>query len=221
MIVLQWPAMLLLLFPIIMIESLVMGAKLGMSAAEAYRGAWRANLASTLLGIPLAWGLMFGLQLGSEVLFERVGKTLPAVETVYQSRFKTPILRLASVPLEAAWVEGEDGCLVAAAAAILLIPSFFLSVWIERFVCRRFWRSVEVRDVTKAVWKANLASYAFLMVGLICWTAYLYPDFVAREERKWSIYWQSGADNLISSNQWRAIQTNRFDQPKLDLQNGK
>jgi hypothetical protein len=48
------------------------------------------------------------------------------------------------------------------AAGCLLVPSFFISVWIERRICLRYWRHLEAQSVNLHVRRANLVSYTCL-----------------------------------------------------------
>ena len=61
---------------------------------------------------------------------------------------------------------------VPAAAAVLLVPCFYASVWLERWVCAKTWKQSERAQVRSSVFRANLASYALLFLGACGWLAY-------------------------------------------------
>ncbi len=73
-----------------------------------------------------------------------------------------------------AWVNPpiESYAGIALAAAILLIPTYFLSVWIERRICWRVFKPIEVARVKRAVCVANLWSYGLLFVFALGWYGY-------------------------------------------------
>ena len=62
MIFVQWPLMICALLPVIAIEALVVRKRLSLSYGRAFGGATKANVVSTLAGVPLAWGLMLILE---------------------------------------------------------------------------------------------------------------------------------------------------------------
>ena len=48
------------------------------------------------------------------------------------------------------------------AALVLLIPSFLVTVIVERLVLVKYWKTVDRARITKTVWLVNCASYAVL-----------------------------------------------------------
>src|SRR5580704_6315483 len=66
MIVFTLPALLMLLLPVILIEGFLCKKWLGLSTWEAMKSNAVANLASTIVGMPLAWGIMLAVELGGE-----------------------------------------------------------------------------------------------------------------------------------------------------------
>src|ERR1700684_3140249 len=62
MIFLTLPTMGILLIPIILVEAFLCKRWLGLTAWEAMKLNAASNLASTLIGVPLAWGIMFGIE---------------------------------------------------------------------------------------------------------------------------------------------------------------
>jgi hypothetical protein len=54
--------------------------------------------------------------------------------------------------------------MVPAAVSVLLVPSFFVSVLLERLVCKRVWKNFDPKQVNRGVFAANLVSYALLFL---------------------------------------------------------
>lgn len=158
MIALEWPAALLLLLPVILVEAAWMQKRLGLAFGQAFSGALWANLASTLLGIPLSWVAMLAVALLT------TGGTAHGMETVGQ--------RVIAVGLQAAWLVPYEEALywmVPAAMTVLLLPAFLVSVLIERFVYIRKWRQLDRALVAAATWQANALSYVILLVVCLAW----------------------------------------------------
>jgi len=152
MIIVQWPAMLWALVPVIVVESLLIRHWLSLSCANAFKGTSIANLVSTLVGVPIAWLIMFALELGINGSHGSVKTNSPALDALH---FLAGIAWLTPNEKNIYWE-------VPTALALLLIPTFFISVWIERFICRKWWKDLNVASVKRAVFKANLVSYAVL-----------------------------------------------------------
>ena len=77
--------------------------------------------------------------------------------------------RLKAVTLQAAWLipyESELHWMVPVAGMVGLVPAFFISVWMERLVLKRF-SFGEMQFPIRGIWRANMWSYAFLLVLLL------------------------------------------------------
>jgi hypothetical protein len=141
-----------------------------MPYGKTFKGVTIANLASTIVGVPLAWLVMFII--GAGVL-------APAARAVHHwdLRIESPILDVLGFLLGIAWlapVEDQLYWMVPAASALLLIPSFIVSLWIERYICLRLWRSVDPALVRRGVLNTNLASYGLLFLIACGWLAIEY-----------------------------------------------
>src|SRR5574337_161729 len=114
MIVLTWPAMVVLLVPIIAIEGLLCRRWLGLSTWQAIKSNAISNLASTIIGIPVAWAVMFAVELGVSSLAIK----LPTVQ-----KWNTPLAKVISILLSAAWLgpPGENDVWVIPAATLVLL----------------------------------------------------------------------------------------------------
>ena len=172
MIVLTWPGMLLLLIPIIVLEGLLCRKWLGWSTRDALRLNAASNVVSTLVGVPIAWGVMLLLQLGAVALL---------ISTGVAERWTNPgpLAQAIFFLFASAWVETpENGSIgvIPAATLVLLVPFFFASYWIEYVVMKRMlgWKDGDQPDfelgrIKIAVRNANLVCYAAMFVATATW----------------------------------------------------
>jgi hypothetical protein len=172
MLALHFPLLVLLLLPIILIEIAVAKRSLAKPLPQGFKSAiaW-ANVLSTLLGIPLAWFGLVLLEFGAEAAFYAVhGDFSP--DSNFPERHKH-IFDLLMVVCSAPWLLPVDGpqfaWLPSAATLVLLVPYYFVSVWVEGWIMRRIWKSREKAEVMAASRRANAASYALLAAATIMW----------------------------------------------------
>jgi len=161
MIMLQFPAMIFALVPVIIIEALFASRMLCLQKFRAFRGAGLANIFSTIAGVPLAWFVMVLIML--------------ATTHGYLYGGRSPLMATLFFLLNIAWLSPDQRNLywmVPSAMALLLIPSFFVSVWLELWVCRQVWNDLDRALVRRVVFKMNLASYALLFLAAGGWLAY-------------------------------------------------
>jgi len=160
MICVQRPFMFCALLPVIVIEALIVRRRLHLSNRRSFIAATKANFFSTLAGVPLAWILM---------LIAEFTITRPLVSVVEKNHWLT------GSPLEYLYAVANIGwtapspVMVDIAGALLLIPTFFLSVFLERRSYRSSWPDVDSKAVNRSVWLANLGSYCFLLAVLYVW----------------------------------------------------
>lgn len=154
MLFLTWPAMLVSLVPIIVIETYVLFMRLGLSLGTVAKVASVANAASTLIGIPVAWILLVLLQ-----MFTGGGNRF-GIETAWK--------KFLAVTWQAPWLvpyEEEDlRWMVPSAGLALLVPFFFASWLIEYHVARLFFGGLGQQSVKDSLLLANLATYGILAV---------------------------------------------------------
>ena len=167
MIFVQWPLMICALIPVIVVEALVIRKRLPIPYRRAFVGAAKANLVSTLVGVPAAWGIMLVVE------FATLYPTILAAEKWHWRPDKSPLFSIFYV-LGMAWTGAPDNSAwpIALAAALLLIPTFFVSVCIERRLYRRSYTEFDKVAVDRCCWFANLYSYALLFLtgcGWIIW----------------------------------------------------
>src|SRR4051794_12752404 len=138
-----WPAAWILLIPVIVLEALVARRILRANWSSSLKLAGLSNFISTLVGIPLAWGAAL-----------LVAMVASFVKSVLPRSFPDWAL----FPFYAAWLPPLTDrylWLLPAAGAVLCIPFFLASVWIERRVAQRF-AGFESTDIGRWAWRANL-----------------------------------------------------------------
>ena len=155
------------LIPVIVIEAFVIRKRLVLWYARAFAGAAKANLVSTLVGVPLAWAIMLAVE------FATLYPTVLAAEKWHWRLDQSPVLYIFYV-LGMAWTgpAAHSAWPIALAATLLLIPTFFVSIRIERPLYRRFYTEQDTVSVDYACWFANLFSYALLFLAACGWIAW-------------------------------------------------
>lgn len=160
MLVFEWPLMAAALVPVATIETAVVARILKLRFGTALKDVFLANLWTTVIGVPTAWALM--LVLG---LVATGGRALG---------IETPAQKLAAVTLQAAWLvpyEEHFHWMIPAAATVLLVPCFALSVFVENWTLARRWPDLAPKPLTAAVLRANAWSYLALAVAGGGWLA--------------------------------------------------
>jgi hypothetical protein len=157
MISLMFPAAFYLLIPIIVLEFLV-GRGLPLPASRRLVGVTIANALSTVVGWPLTWIACAALQLF----------VIPGADRGYG--FSTIWQKIASVTLQAPWLlpyHRDLYWMVPTAAMVLMVPAFFVSVFVERLVLRLCWGEMPGSERRRFAWLANATSYLFLLATLV------------------------------------------------------
>jgi len=162
MLAVQMPLLLGALPAVVFIESYLLRHWYGMDGFRAVKLATIANLLSTVLGFPIMWFLLFLIQ-GLSSNFLPFPKTEP-----WQSIF--------AVTAQSAWLEHarhREYWMVPTACLVLLVPAFFMTVFVESFVYRRaLARESSGPTPMQATWRMHYFSYGFLAVaGLFLLTA--------------------------------------------------
>lgn len=164
MLLVTLPGMLIALVPIIAVESYVISKQLSLALGRAVKTCSIANLASTLVGIPVAWFVLVVIQIATG------GGSAHGIDT--------PLEKFLAVTWQAPWLipyEPELYWMIPAATLTLLVPFFFASWFIEYRVSKRFLKENDASLVNKAVRDANLLSYALLAVAVLCFLAAAEP----------------------------------------------
>ncbi len=143
MLAIAWPGMFLALIPVVLIEAWVLKPRLCLTMRKALKLASVANLASTVVGVPIAWGVYLALQLGvTGSIADRLGSL--------------------GLILGAAWIGPVDfQNWIIPAATLSLFPGFFLASWVTEFkLLSVFLPEISGKTVRSAGFRANVASYA-------------------------------------------------------------
>ena len=127
-----------------------------------------ANAVSTVLGVPLTWGILLVAEMG-------IGLGANSIPALRNGDWKSPIAQVAITILTAPWIGPSEGMAqwaVPLAALVLLLPFFLVSVWSERRVLEHMLPvtssdappegEINRRRVRAAVRDANVVSYAIL-----------------------------------------------------------
>jgi hypothetical protein len=175
MIVLTFPAMIMLLIPIILVEAWFLHKWLALGAWEAGKSSAIANIASTLLGVPAAWAVMLCVEFG-------VGWSVAKIPSLSQAseKWNSPVASVVTTLLSAAWLGPDQKNLywmVPVAVLALMVPTFFASVWIEAFIVQNMAGGIDEgtsnpTNIRIAVRNANLISYCLLAAGAVVWLLY-------------------------------------------------
>lgn len=153
MIFLTFPSMILALIPIVLIEAGIFTRLLRIKYRQTILPSLFGNLASTIIGIPLSWLLMVAVQ-----LITGGGRAFG---------LSTLLGKIISVTWQAAWLipyESDLWWMIPIAAAVGLIPAYFISVLIEFWVVKKYFKDKDRAETKNAVVKANLVTYGLLAI---------------------------------------------------------
>lgn len=172
MISIEFFGMVLLLIPIILVESALCRKWLRIGTIESLKANALSNAASTLVGVPLSWLLSF---LATPLL----AKMAPSV---FEGHVKGPIGYFVAAIASAAWASPlmvENRFVAPLALVALFVPAFLISWLVEYFIVKHFVDAGSgslvtenhrsSRDIRVAVRNANLASYGLLLGGFAIW----------------------------------------------------
>lgn len=154
---LAYPVLLELLLLVILIEALYLKLKLHTAWWRTAGTVAVANIATMLLGFPLMWLIYVMLELSLFWTLDRAG-----VLNHFGKFSGTTAARIIGIVLSAAWM-GDPGAHrhwpILLAFVVLLIPSFFLSGYVEAWILNQNDRlSLQGCDI-RSVWQANVVSY--------------------------------------------------------------
>jgi hypothetical protein len=144
MLAVMWPPAWLLLLAIVPVEGYLARRILSLDWRSALGLSLRANLVSTLVGIPLTWFVLLLVEFGT-------GYAVYLLK-VDEASVSSAVQRAVAITVLAPWLGPGDGLsawIVPAAAAYLCIPFFFASVLIENRVALRRLGPLETPRVRK------------------------------------------------------------------------
>jgi hypothetical protein len=170
MIALTFPGMLLLLLPIICVEGLLYKKWIGLSGWEAFKSSAISNAVSTLIGVPVAWAIMLGLEFGSFGIIDHSSSI---------QNWKSPIAELIFFIFSSAWIappSEKTAWWIPAAVLVLLVPFFLASFLIEYLVVAYMFGmpggeppNLGYGHIRSAVRNANLVTYGAVFVATAVW----------------------------------------------------
>jgi hypothetical protein len=178
MIFITWPVMVFLLLPIIAAEWAFIIHRTSLQKSKALWATAAANALSTIVGIPLTWGVLFLCEMG-------FGGVLAHIPKLGNRSWNSPLEQIVGTILSSPWIApvGKSGSwAVPLAALVLLIPFYFVSVWVEQKVMEHMLpvtasldaqpSEVNERVLRSAVRGANLISYGFLFAFATVWLSW-------------------------------------------------
>ncbi len=155
MLLIVWPSSWFLLLAIIPIEAAV--------AVRVLKTEWKknlimvsvANLASTIVGIPVTWVLLVVCQM--------------LVGGGYAYGLDTDQSRMLAVTLQSPWLipSVSDLPWMIPTAAVLCVPFFFMSVFVEELSARRFVEKKSHPLLRRWSWIANSLTYGCIVLVLL------------------------------------------------------
>lgn len=158
MLAIVWPASWILLLPIIAVEGFVAARVTALGMRKSLLGAAVANAVSTILALPVTWGLLVVV----EMVLSRGGRAFG---------LSSAGSRVFAVTVQAPWLipyESDLDWMVPLAALVLLIPFFFASVFTERLAFK-MWTRCDMSTARRWSWCANAVTYGaiFLVVAIV------------------------------------------------------
>jgi hypothetical protein len=149
------PFLCLALVPVVLIEAWIIKRRWLNFQGRIVSPLFVANIVSTFVGYPIAWALLLLLALIT-------GST--GIENLATTQGL-----LTTLALQSAWLpphEGQMRWLIPAAGLVSLIPTFFISVYLEVRILIRF-LGAEAKARTRDFVIANLATYSLLAALLV------------------------------------------------------
>ena len=156
MLFLMWPVSWLLFVPIIIVEGAVLRNVLDLTRRRSVLVSTAANAVSTLIGIPLTWLILLGLEV--------------FLTNAEAYGLETPAKRLLAFTIQAPWLNPYESALhwlVPAASLVLCVAFFLVSVFSERLVVRLLEPHADPIAVAHWSWRANLITYGVVVVALL------------------------------------------------------
>ncbi|MBI4805438.1 MAG: hypothetical protein HY795_09400 [Desulfovibrio sp.] len=163
MIFLTWPGMVLALIPVILLEMVVIRKRLDLPRETAFKVSAWANIATTFAGIPITWILLVALEMVTG------GGQAYGIDT--------PFKKFLAVTWQGAWMIPYEAnknlyWMVPAATMWLLVPSFFVSWWLEYKVAAKLLPDAGRQQLKSTMFRANLLSYFYLEMIVLGWLVY-------------------------------------------------
>ena len=133
---------------------------------------------STIVGIPLTWGVLFLCEMGFFA-------TVAHIPQLANSNWNSPLEQIVATIFSAPWIgpgKSSGSWALPLATLVLLIPFYFVSVWVEQKVMEHILPvtasldaqpgEANERVLRSAVRGANLMSYGFLFAFATAWLSW-------------------------------------------------
>jgi hypothetical protein len=164
MLMLGLPALLLALVPIVYLEAIYYRRRLPVTWNQALNGSWKANVWSTLVGIPLTWLALVIIEFGTMYFFgNSFNSRSPILAESYLASYLYFVI---TSPLLIPVRDGLD-LVIAGASMVLLLPCYLVSYLGESRVLQKKWPELDPKLIRKHVWYAHLLTYGLLF--LLAW----------------------------------------------------
>jgi hypothetical protein len=155
MVFVQMPFLLITLPVIIAVEAFLCRRWFAVPWRRSWIWSGVANLVSTVLGFPILWIALVAVQ-----MLVGGGSAPPLSE---------PWFSVYTVTVQAAWLlpfEDRFHWMIPTACLVLLVPSFFVTVFVEKLIYRRAFRECHGSvGVTSATWKMHCISYGLVVAA--------------------------------------------------------
>jgi hypothetical protein len=158
MLFLAWPAQWIAFLPVVLIETALVAAALRAPYSQQLWPVVKANLLSTLVGVPLAWLAMLALEAGVAAF---------AFGLLPESATNAPWVQVVLFPLMSAWIGGSNLWEFEVAFLVLAVPFCVVSVLVEHRFLRRLVPHSEVGTLRRALWRGNVLTYVLLCLGVV------------------------------------------------------
>jgi hypothetical protein len=147
-------ALAILLVPVVLVEAVVVRRLTRISWGRVLAAGLLANVATTLAGYPIGWLAMQAIRL------------LTGRNYYGRSPFQLPWDGVIGAGWHAQSMGGAAACMIYGVVALLLVPTFLLSVWIETIVSAPVLRRPS-RELRIPIRRANLFSYGLLVLFMM------------------------------------------------------
>jgi hypothetical protein len=148
---------LFVIWVVIAIEAVFVNKMLNIPYSRSYKVCTRANIYSTLVGMPFAWFLSFFIFIPFSLALVPLEKSFPIAVEILRDFFASSLVFGGAPPYY------SNPKISFLASAILLIPYYYASVWLENKSLRKNLPDCDPAKVKKTVIQMNRCSY-----GLIC-----------------------------------------------------
>ena len=158
MLFLAWPAQWIAFVPVVLIETALVAAALRAPYLQQLWPVVKANLLSTLIGVPLAWLAMLALEAGvAGVAFGLLPESATSAAWVQVVLF----------PFMSAWIGGSTLWEFEVAFLVLAVPFCVVSVFIEHRFLRRLVPHAQAASLRRALWRGNVLTYVLLCLAVV------------------------------------------------------